>query len=74
MDQIWEYFVSGVYSLTDLENNHDASGGPVCASQSTFEFKLVTNLVLLPYELWMLRKGWRILSADFPNRKAALKA
>ena len=58
MDLIWEYFVSGVYSLTDVENNADANGGPRCASQSTFEFKLMTNLLLLPYELWILRKGW----------------
>lgn len=34
----------------------------------------MTNLLLLPYELWILRKGWQVLSADFPNRKAALKA
>lgn len=36
------------------------------------KYKFIVNLILLPYHLLVFRKGWQILTEDFPKRKAFL--
>lgn len=52
--QTRDLLVAGVYNDT-FEIKTD--GGPKCASDSTFGFKYVTSLILLPFQLYILYLG-----------------
>ena len=48
-----DLFLQGVYNETYQELT---DGGPLCAQESTFGFKYILNLILLPYHLLVITK------------------
>ena len=69
MNAIRELFTYGVYN----EHYHNPlDGGPVCASESTFGFKAIITLILLPLHIYGVSYGVSYISRLHEQKKAFL--
>ena len=47
-----------------LENNLNY-GGPDCAAEAPIEFKVAVIAIMIPYQLYVMRKGLKVKNSEF---------
>ena len=65
MKSISDALVGGIWGPNSKFGNNLNYGGPDCAAEASIEFKLAFMLVMIPYQAWFVKVGWKATSEEF---------